>query len=92
MRKKIRKYVYFLGIVAVSETDGEEDENLHDNHELQDTFTSKPDTSHDTSFTSSAFKNISTFLHIGSHSNPSTSSNKNKRYEFTEYIINYYYF
>lgn len=67
-------------IVAVSETDGEEDENINENHELVDTFLSKPGTSHDSSFTSSAFKNISTFLssHMGSHSNHNTSSNKNK--------------
>ncbi|XP_060838603.1 uncharacterized protein LOC132920327 [Rhopalosiphum padi] len=67
-------------IVAVSETDGEEDDNLNENHELVDTFSSKPGTSHDSSFTSSAFKNISTFLssHMGSHSNHNTSSNKNK--------------
>lgn len=77
---KIKNDVYYIGIVAVSETDGEEDDNLHVNHVTQETLTSKPDTSHDTSFTSSAFKNISTFLHIGSHSNPSTSSNKNKRF------------
>ncbi|XP_060861305.1 uncharacterized protein LOC132938470 [Metopolophium dirhodum] len=67
-------------IAAVSETDGEEDENLNENHELVDSFSSKPGTSHDSSFTSSAFKNISTFLssHMGSHSNHNTSSNKNK--------------
>lgn len=66
--------------MAVSETDGEEDENLNDNHGLVDAFTSKPGTSHESSFTSSAFKNISTFLssHMGSQSNPSASSNKNK--------------
>lgn len=66
--------------MAVSETDGEEDDDLNENHELVDTASSKPGTSHDSSFTSSAFKNISTFLssHMGSHSNHSTNSNKNK--------------
>lgn len=68
-------------IVAVSETDGEEDDTLNDTTELVGAFTSKSETSHESSFTSSAFKNISTFLssHMGSHSNPSTSSNKNKK-------------
>lgn len=72
-------YILFVDIVAVSETDGEEDENVNDNQTLVETCTSKPEPTHD-SFTSSAFKNISTFLssHMGSHSNPSTSSNKNK--------------
>lgn len=71
----------FIDIVAVSETDGEENENLNDSHDFVEPFTSKPETSHESSFTSSAFKNISTFLssHMGSHSNPSTSSNKNKK-------------
>lgn len=66
--------------MAVSETDGEEGENVNDNHEPVDIFPSKPETSHDSSFTSSALKNISTFLssHMGSHLNPSTSSIKNK--------------
>lgn len=69
-----------LDIVAVSETDGEEDDDLNENHELVDAASSKPGTSHDSSFTSSAFKNISTFLssHMGSHSNHNTNSNKNK--------------
>lgn len=90
MKRKL--YVYFTDIIAVSETDGEEDENLRGNHELKETFASKTDTLQDTSFTSSAFKNISSFLHLGSHSNPSTSSNKNKRYDLIKYIITYYYF
>jgi len=66
--------------VAVSETDGEEDQNPIDKHEIVETSTSKPETSQDSSFTSSAFKNISTFIssHMGSHSNSNTSSNKNK--------------
>lgn len=66
--------------MAVSETDGEEDDDLNENHELVDAASSKPGTSHDSSFTSSAFKNISTFLssHMGSHSNHNTNSNKNK--------------
>lgn len=67
--------------MAVSETDGEEDEILNDNLELVETFVSKPEISNDSSFTSSTFKNIiSSFLssHMGSHSNPSTNPNKNK--------------
>lgn len=66
--------------MAVSETDGEEDDDLNENHELVEAASSKPGTSHDSSFTSSAFKNISTFLssHMGSHSNHNTNSNKNK--------------
>lgn len=66
--------------MAVSETDGEDGENLNDNHELIDASTSKPETTHESSFTSSAFKNLSTFIsnHMGSHANPSSSSSKNK--------------
>lgn len=66
-------------IVAVSETDGE-GENVNDNHESVDTLTSKPETTHESSFTSSALKNLSSFIsnHMGSHANPSSSSSKNK--------------
>lgn len=74
-------FLLIIDIVAVSETDGEEDETLNDNLEFVETFVSKPETPNDSSFTSSAFKNIiSTFLssHMGSHSNPSTNPNKNK--------------
>lgn len=71
-------FIVYIDIAAVSETDGEEDEN-NDNRELIES-TSKPETSHESSFTSSAFKNISTFIsnHMGSHANPSTNSSKNK--------------
>lgn len=65
-------FIYFIDIAAVSETDGEEDGNLEDHHELVETLTSKPEVSQESFFNTSAFKNISTFLssHIGSHSNP----------------------
>lgn len=84
-KKEVYIFIFnllFVDIVAVSETDGEEDEHLNDNHEFVETFTSKPETLHDSSFTSSAFKNISTFIssHIGSNS--SSSSNKSKRQVF----------
>ncbi|XP_050432070.1 connector enhancer of kinase suppressor of ras 2 [Adelges cooleyi] len=70
-------------VEAVSETDGEED-NLPDENQgpMDPPITVKPETSHETNFTSSALKNISTFIssHMGSHSTGNSASQKNKNF------------